>query len=108
HESERVAERVISLVTGKLLKNMRIFISFLPLIVHAIEHSFVAPPGLSGTRLHPFIKQYEGLSYDRDTVLHQHHHAKRSLHEKEPSIHLEFTTRQRYFPVSLLQIFLKG
>ncbi|XP_072338981.1 disintegrin and metalloproteinase domain-containing protein 10 isoform X2 [Scyliorhinus torazame] len=80
---------------------MRIFISFLPLIVHAIEHSFVAPPGLSGTRLHPFIKQYEGLSYDRDTVLHQHHHAKRSLHEKEPSIHLEFTTRQRKFHLRL-------
>ncbi|XP_078054184.1 disintegrin and metalloproteinase domain-containing protein 10-like [Mustelus asterias] len=75
---------------------MKIFTSLLPLIVHAIaiHHSPVAPPELSGARLNPLIKRFEGLSYDRDVIGSQHFQVKRSLHEEEPSIHLRFAAHQ--------------
>uniref|UniRef100_UPI00398F8966 disintegrin and metalloproteinase domain-containing protein 10 n=1 Tax=Pristiophorus japonicus TaxID=55135 RepID=UPI00398F8966 len=55
----------------------------------------------TGAKLNPFIKQYEGLSYNRDTVRDQHHRAKRSIRGEPPFIHLEFAAHQRQFRLRL-------
>uniref|UniRef100_A0A3B1JIE8 ADAM10 endopeptidase n=1 Tax=Astyanax mexicanus TaxID=7994 RepID=A0A3B1JIE8_ASTMX len=52
-----------------------------------------------------FIKYYETLSYDRDSLLHQHQRVKRHLHPQKQVLKLDFEAFHRAFHLRLKQDF---
>ncbi|XP_031413734.1 disintegrin and metalloproteinase domain-containing protein 10 [Clupea harengus] len=53
--------------------------------------------GQLGTPLNKYIRHYEGLSYDTDTLHSKHQRAKRAISHEEKYIHLEFLAHGRHF-----------
>ncbi|TDH08520.1 hypothetical protein EPR50_G00098450 [Perca flavescens] len=49
----------------------------------------------------PYIKHYEGLSYDREDLHRKHLRAKRASHLQEHTLQLDFTAFHRTFRLRL-------
>ncbi|XP_072100121.1 disintegrin and metalloproteinase domain-containing protein 10 isoform X1 [Mobula birostris] len=82
------------------LKVMRIF-SFLPLIVSATGGIHEGLPGMTGARAIPFLRRYEALWYDRESLRRQQERVRRSALEAEPRVRLHFMAHQRQFHLQL-------
>uniref|UniRef100_A0A8D0CU32 Si:ch1073-396h14.1 n=1 Tax=Sander lucioperca TaxID=283035 RepID=A0A8D0CU32_SANLU len=59
----------------------------------------VLPGAVSG--ISPYIKHYEGLSYDREDLHRKHLRAKRATHLQEHTLQLDFTAFHRTFRLRL-------
>ncbi|KAK2907836.1 hypothetical protein Q8A73_008909 [Channa argus] len=53
------------------------------------------------TGISPYIKHYEGLSYDREDFHRRHVRARKAVHPQEYTLHLEFRAFQRNFRLRL-------
>ncbi|XP_043934831.1 disintegrin and metalloproteinase domain-containing protein 10 [Protopterus annectens] len=57
--------------------------------------------GQYGNRLNQFIRHYEGLSYDTDTLHKKHQRAKRAVSHHEQFVHLNFHAHGRHFELRM-------
>ncbi|KAJ8407705.1 hypothetical protein AAFF_G00267490 [Aldrovandia affinis] len=62
-------------------------------LLYCIRHA----GGLYGNPLSNYIRHYEGLSYDTDTLHDKHQRAKRALSHEDKFIHLDFQAHGRHF-----------
>ncbi|KAL7833453.1 hypothetical protein AOLI_G00284130 [Acnodon oligacanthus] len=51
--------------------------------------------GQFGNRLNNYIRHYEGLSYDTDSLHSKHQRAKRALSHEDKFVHLDFQAHGR-------------
>ncbi|MEQ2290800.1 Disintegrin and metalloproteinase domain-containing protein 10 [Ameca splendens] len=51
--------------------------------------------GQFGNPLNKYIRHYEGLSYDTETLHSRHQRAKRALHPEDRTVHLDFHAHGR-------------
>ncbi|KAH1184010.1 hypothetical protein KIL84_014626, partial [Mauremys mutica] len=56
----------------------------------AREAGYAAPTGQYGNPLNKYIKHYEGLSYDVDSLHQKHQRAKRAVLHEDQFLHLNF------------------
>ncbi|XP_068131621.1 disintegrin and metalloproteinase domain-containing protein 10 [Hyperolius riggenbachi] len=53
--------------------------------------------GQYGNPLNKYIRHYEGLTYDTDSLNQKHHRAKRAVSHEDQFVHLDFHAHGRYF-----------